>query len=184
MRTALQAELKAERKKLEAEFAYTAEAIERTRRGQQAAEAAKKAAAAEAQLAETRTRRASVDAGEIALRREIEAIAQRARTATEQLRTAGVAEDNAVWLMQESEERLERTYGTEREINLLLQKELEEWVAEQERLQGATARRHEIEKQLRQTERTKERAVQAQRDSATHDANLLDEIAAQLGRDA
>lgn len=243
MRTALQAELEAERKKLEAEFANTAEEIERARRGQQAAEAAKKAAAgeaqriieeykqaqealqaeqtakllaerkqieadaarlkseleqaakaraeaesikreAEAQLAETRTRHASIDAGEIALQREIEAIEERARAATERLRTAVVAEDKAVRVMQESEQRLERTYGTEREINILLQKELEEWVAEQERLQGATARRHEIEKQLRQTERIKVRAVQAQHDSAIHDANLLDEIAAQLGGDS
>lgn len=240
MRAALQAELEAERKKLEAEFANTEEEIERARRGQQAAEAAKRAAAAEAQriiqeykqaqatlqaeqtakllaerkqieadaarlkseleqaaaarteaeamkreaeaqLAETRARHASVDAGETALRREIEAIEERARTATERLRTAVVAEDNAVRVMQESEQRLERTYGTEREINILLQKELEEWVAEQERLQASTARRHELEKQLRQTERIKVRAVQAQHDTATHNANLLDEIAAQLG---
>lgn len=240
MRAALQAELEAERKKLEAEFANTEEEIERARRGQLAAEAAKKAAAAEAQriiqeykqaqatlqaeqtakllaerkqieadaarlkaeleqaattraeaqamkreaeaqLAETRGRQASVDAGETALRQEIEAIEERARAATERLRTAVVAEDNAVRVMQESEQRLERTYGTEREINILLQNELEEWVAEQERLQASTARRHEIEKQLRQTERIKVRAVQAQHDVATHNANLLDEIAAQLG---
>ena len=95
-----------------------------------------------------------------------------------------VAEDNAVRVVQESEERLERTYGTEREINMLLQKELEDWVAEQERLQASTARRHELEKQLRQTERIKVRAVQAQHESATHDANLLDEIAAQLGENS
>ena len=85
--------------------------------------------------------------------------------------------------MRESEKRLERTYGTEQEINLLLQKELDEWVSEQERIQGSTARRDEIEKQMRQTQRIKNRAVEAKRDNALHDNDLLDEIAAQLGSD-
>ncbi len=173
------AKLLAERKQIEADAARLKSELEQAATARAEAEAIKREA--EAQLAETRARHASVDAGEIALRREIEAIEERARAATERLRTAVVAEDNAVRVVQESEERLERTYGTEREINMLLQKELEDWVAEQERLQASTARRHELEKQLRQTERIKVRAVQAQHESATHDANLLDEIAAQLG---
>jgi len=240
MREALQAELEAERKKLEAQFAKTAEEVERARSEQRAAAAAKQAAAeeaqriieeyksaqeklqaeqhaklleernqieadaarlkvqleeaakarteaeaikreAESQLVETRAKHASVDEGEANLRAEIEAIEERARAATERLRTAVAVENKAERVMQESEERLERTYGTEREINILLQKELDEWVEEQERLQGSTGRRDEIEKQLQQTERIKTRAVQAQHDTAAHDANLLDEIAAQLG---
>ncbi len=63
------------------------------------------------------------------------------------------------------------------------QKELDEWVSEQERVQGSTARRAETEKQLRQTERIKTRAVEAKRESAMHDNSLLDEIAAQLSSD-
>lgn len=171
--------LLAERQQIEADAAQLKSELAQAATARAEAEAMKREA--EAQLAETRARHASVDASETTLRREIEAIEERARTATERLRTAVVAEDNAVRGMQESEQRLERTYGTEREINILLQKELEEWVAEQERLQASTARRHELEKQLRQTERIKVRAVQAQHDTATHNANLLDEIAAQLG---
>ncbi|MDA0824093.1 MAG: hypothetical protein O3C28_16975 [Proteobacteria bacterium] len=79
--------------------------------------------------------------------------------------------------------RLEKAYGTENEINLLLQKELDDWVEEQERVLGSTARRDELEKQLQQTERIKERAIQAQRDTFNHDKSLLDEIAERLSED-
>lgn len=239
MRAALQAEIDNERKKLEAEFARTAEQIERAHRDQEAAAAAKKGAAeeaqriiqeykqaqeamqaeqtaklveqrqqiekdaerlkvqleeaararaeaesikreAETQLADTLQRHQSIDATEVSLRDEIEAIEARARAATERLRNAVAVENNAETRHRESEQRLERTYGTKNEINLLLQKELDEWVSEQERIQGSTAQRHELDKQMRQTERIKNRAVEAQRENVKHDRNLLDEIAEQL----
>ena len=66
---------------------------------------------------------------------------------------------------------------------MLLQKELDEWVEEQERVQESTSWREEIEKQVSQTERIKHRAVQAQRDNTRHDSDLLDEIAVQLSGD-
>ena len=107
-------------------------------------------------------------------------IEEQARSATERLRNAVAVESNAESKHRESEERLEQIYGTKNGINLLLQKELDEWVEEQERIQGSTAQRHELEKQMRQTERIKNRAVEAQRDNVQHDTNLIDEIAAQL----
>ena len=231
MRAAMQAELDIERGKLEAEFARTAEEIDRAHRDQEAAkaaqrisqehkqaqeklqaeqtakllegrrqieqdaerlriqleEAAKARAEAEAikreseaQLADTRQRHQSIDTTEANLRTEIEVIEEQARAATERLRNAVAVESNAESKHRESGERLEQTYGTKNGINLLLQKELDEWVEEQERIQGSTAQRHELEKQMRQTERIKNRAVEAQRDNVQHDTNLLDEIAAQL----
>ncbi len=239
IRAALQVEMDEERLKLEAEFAKTAEEIERARRDQKAAGAAKKAAAEEAQriieeykqaqeelqaeqhakllaerqqleadaerlkvqldeaakaraeaeaikreaesrITETRQRHESIDATEASLREEIAAIEERAKAATERLRDAITVESDAKNEHRESEERLERTYGSENEINLLLQQELDEWVSEQERLQASTAGRDELQKQMQQTQRIKTKALQAHENNAAHDANLLDEIAEQL----
>jgi CRP-like cAMP-binding protein len=236
MRAALQAELDIERRKLEAEFARTAEEIERARRDQAAAEAARRGAAeeaqriieeykrtheidhatqnekllvqrqeierdaqrlkfqlekagqaraeaaaiklqAESQLEKTRLRQDATEAG---LREEILAIEERARAATERLRNAVAIEHDAENEQRENEMRLEKTYGTENEINLLLQKELDDWVEEQERFQASTGRLDEIEKQSQQTKRIKERAIRAQRDNSEHDNSLLDEIAERL----
>ena len=175
------AKLIEERKQIEADAAHLMVQLEEAANARAEAEAIKREA--EAQLADTRARHQSIDATEATLREEIEAIEERARAATERLRNAVAVENNAETKHRESEKRLERTYGTRNEVNLLLQKELEEWVSEQERIQGSTARREEIEKQMHQTEKIKNRAVEAQRESVKHDANLLDEIAAQLGGD-
>ena len=190
MRAAMQAELDIERGKLEAEFARTAEEIDRAHRDQEAAKAAQQGAAeeaqriiqeykqaqeklqaeqtakllegrrqieqdaerlriqleeaakaraeaeaikreSEAQLADTRQRHQSIDTTEANLRTEIEVIEEQARAATERLRNAVAVESNAESKHRESEERLEQTYGTKNGINLLLQKELDEWVEEQ-----------------------------------------------------
>jgi len=240
MRATMQMELDIERKKLEAEFAKTAEEIQSARSEQKAAQAAKVAAAdeaqriiqeykegqqklqleqhakllaqrqqseadaarlkvqldaaatarteaeaikreAEAQLARSRDRPQTIDNTEASLRQEIDAIEERARAATELLRTAIAVENDAEHEHYANEKRLERTYGTAKEINLVFQQELDDWVAEQERIQGSTAGRKEIEKHMQQTERIKARAIAAQRDGAAHDASLLDDIAAQLG---
>ncbi|MFT4582737.1 MAG: CRP-like cAMP-binding protein [Gammaproteobacteria bacterium] len=133
---------------------------------------------AEGQLEKTRLRQ---DATEASLREEILAIEARAHAATERLRNAQAIEHDAESKQRENEMRLEKTYGTENKINLLLQKELDDWVEEQERSQASAGRRDEIEKQLQQTIRIKERAIQAQRDDAEHDNSLLDEIAERLG---
>ena len=114
------------------------------------------------------------------MREEIAAIEERAKAATERLRDAITVESDAKNEHRESEEQLERTYGSENEINLLLQQELDEWVSEQERLQASTAGRDELQKQMQQTQRIKTKALQAHENNAAHDANLLDEIAEQL----
>jgi len=170
-----------ERRQIEADAAHLKVQLEEAARARTEAEAIKREA--ETQLLDTRQRHRSIETTEASLRDEIAAIEERARQATERLRNAVAVESNTEDDIRESEKRLERTYGTEKEINLLLQQELDEWVSEQERIQGSTSRRGEMEKQLRQTERIKSRAVEAKRDSAMHDDNLLDEIAAQLGSD-
>lgn len=174
-----QAKILAERKKLEEDAAQLSAQLAAAASAREQAQAMKREA--EAQLSEARDRHQSVDETEASLRAEVEAIEARARAATERLRTAVAQETSAAKDIRDSEERLERTYGTAKEMNILLHNELDEWVAEQERLQAATAGRREIAKQLEQTERIKVRAVQAQNENQRHDTNLLDEIAAQLG---
>ena len=205
MRAALQAEVVRERKKLEAEFVTMTNQVEAARREREAAQAAKQAAAEEAQriideyksdlekvhaeqharliaerrqlevdaarlktelqraaasraeaenlkreaerqLAETRERHREIDAGGVDLHAEIEAIEKRAKSATERLRAALAEEHKAANNIRESEKRLEQTYDTSKELTDLLSKDLDEWVAEQERIQGSTARREEMEK--------------------------------------
>ena len=172
------AKLLAERQKLEAGAVRLKVQLEEAAKARAQAEAIKREA--ETRLAETRQRHESIDATEASLRDEIVAIEERAKAATERLRNAIATESNAQNEHRESEERLERTYGTENEINLLLQQELDEWVSEQERLQASTARRDEMEKQALQTERIKSKAVQARHNSTAHDAKLIDDIAEQL----
>ncbi len=175
------AKLIEQRKQIEADAARLKSQLEEAANARAEAEAIKREA--EAQLEATRERHDSIDSTEANLKEEIAAIEERARAATERLRNAVAVETSAETRHRESEERLERTYGTQNEINLLLQKELDEWVSEQERIQGSTAQRHELEKQMRQKQRIKSRAIEAQKESVQHDANLLDEIAAQLGSD-
>ena len=179
---ALQAEqaekLLAGRRQIEIDAARLKTQLEQAAETRQDAESIKREA--ERQLAQTRHRR---DVTEASLHEEIAAIEERARAATERLRSAVAQENSAEYEHLESELRLERTYGTKNEINLLLQKELDEWVEEQERVQESTSWREEIEKQVSQTERIKHRAVQAQRDNTRHDSDLLDEIAVQLSGD-
>lgn len=138
------AKLIEQRKQIEADAAQLKTQLEEAAKARTEAEAIKREA--EAQLADTRKRHESIDSTEASLREEIAAIEERAHAATERLRNAVAVETSVEPRHRESEERLERTYGTKNEINLLLQKELDEWVHEQERIQGSTAQRHELDK--------------------------------------
>ena len=65
-------------------------------------------------------------------------------------------------------------------MNILMQSELDDWVAEQERLQESTAQRNAAAKQRKIIERIKSQAVQSKQSQNQHDKDLLDEIASQL----
>lgn len=134
----------------------------------------------EAQLEAANEKLPADDDEEAALRREIEAIEQQAKEANAKLRDAIAVENVAESRQREHEQNLEQSYTTHAEMNILLQSELDDWVAEQERLQESTAQRNAAAKQRAIIERIKSSAVQSKQSVQQHDKDLLDEIAAQL----
>lgn len=239
MREQLQAEIDRERQILEREFTKSAEAIEKAQQEKRSAEAARKAAADEAQrmiaeykaendrklaeqehkLAEKRrlleldseklklelaqaaearkqaedlkkateqqlasitAKRSESEDEEAQLKREIAAIEQRAKEANQRLKAAIEEENAAESKQRRHEQTLEDSYNSHAEMNILLQSELDAWVAEQEKLQESTAQRHALEKQRKIIERIKLQSVEAKQSKIQHDKDLLDEIAAQL----
>lgn len=177
----LQQKLVEGRRGLEAEALRIKREMAEAIKAKEAAEAAR--AAAERQLADARRQTPSSDAAKIQLRNELEAVEQRAAAAARQLREAIAVESHVEVAQRENEQRLELTYSSNNEVNLLVQKELDEWVGEQERLQSSTAQRELLAKQRAQTERIRLRAAQAKQESEQQTFSLLDEIASQLGQD-
>jgi CRP-like cAMP-binding protein len=168
-----------ERKKLESDAERIRAEMELATRAKDEAEAAKREADRQLELA--RLKQPAVEPGAVGIEAEIETIERRVEAAALQLREAIAAEMTAEDRQRENEKRLERTYDSKTEINMLMQKELEEWVADQERIQSSTGQRTILEKQRAQTDRIKTYASKARQDTASHDKALLDEIAEQLG---
>lgn len=172
------AALEQEREKLRAE----AERIEKLRadaqRAREEAEAAQ--AQAEAELAKARERQDGTPA-ETSDDLEIIEIEQRAAAADRDLEKARETEDAVARAAKDNEDELERTYDTATEINMLLQRELNEWVDEQDKMQESTLQREILSRQKEMVERIKARAAQAAAQQSDHDKSLLDEIAEQLG---
>lgn len=174
----LQQKLLLERQRIVAES-------ERLEREIAATVAAKEAAVAARELAEqaltaARSRQASSQQTEQQLRGEIEALEARAAAATTELVDAVSAASLAASRQHENAQQLERTFQSENEISLLVKKELDEWVEEQERVQNSTAQREEMARMLKQTARIKARATTAKQAAEQRAFSLLDEIATTL----
>ena len=166
------------RRSLEQDSLRIKEEYEKAARAREEAESLQAQVAA--QLAAANQKQPVNDDEEEQLRREIAAIEQRAKQASARLEQAIEVENNAEARQRQHEENLENTYTTHAEMNILLQSELDDWVAEQERLQESTAQRNALAKQRKIIERIKLQAVQSKKSKLKHDKDLLDEIAAQL----
>ncbi|MCB1745805.1 MAG: cyclic nucleotide-binding domain-containing protein [Gammaproteobacteria bacterium] len=163
-----------ERKRLQQQAHQLAAQLEEARTARRDAEAAREAS--ERQLAAARD--AAATAGNAP--GDLEVIEQRASAAELELRQAIDAESVAAAAARENEDALERTYGTANEINILLQKELEEWVDEQNRMQESTLQREILSRQKEMVERIRQRANSARQESESKTQSLLDEIEQQL----
>lgn len=174
-----QAALAEERQRLKTE----AERIEAMRdeatRAREAAEAAK--TQAEAALAEARERKP--DTGSASDDLEIIEIEQRASAADAELKEAIKVETVVNEAARDNEDELERTYDTANEINMLLEKELNDFVGEQDEMQNSTLQREVLSRQKEMLDRIKARAAQQAASVEDRNQSLLDEIAAQLKKD-
>ena len=140
------------------------------------AEATKRAA--EHELAEARVRQHSTP--DLEIHSELSVIEERASAAGKDLQHALAAETAAASAARQNEHELERTYDTANEINMLLQKELDQWTGEQDRMQETTLQRAILSRQKEMVDRIRARATAAKAQSLQHDRSLLDEIQAQL----
>ena len=75
---------------------------------------------------------------------------------------------------------VERTYGTAGDIDLLLQRELADWVEAQDRVQESTQQREALARQKDMIARIRARADAAREENASNTRSLLDDIEAQL----
>ncbi len=170
----------AERKRLTAEAARIEKLRQEASQAREAAEAAK--AATERELREALARQSAAP-DEKAPAADISAIEQRASAADLELQQAVEAETAVVSAARDNEDELERTYDTANEINALLQKELDEWIGEQDKLQESTLQQAVLSRQKEMVERIRERAAQARSETEERNQSLLDEIASQLRDD-
>ena len=67
--------------------------------------------------------------------------------------------------------------------DLLLERELTDWVDEQNKVQESTLQREILSRQKEIVDRIKQRAKEAKKNTESHNRSLLDEIQEQLGDD-
>lgn len=141
-------------------------------------------AAAELELAEARQRRESETRGaeRRALDETISRIERRASAAGRELEQAIVAETAIVTAAEEHEDELERTYTTAAEINQRLNRELEDWIGEQEALEHSRVQRDILARQKEMLERIRSRAAAAKAEQQAHNESLLAEVSQQLAK--
>ena len=147
-----------------------------TTKARKDAEAAKEEA--ERELEKARTHEANVANDEVDT--TIIEIEERAAAADLELEHAIEAESAVATAAKNNEHELDRTYDTAEEINGLLNRELTDWVADQEKMQESTLQREVLSKQKEMVDRIKARAAAAAADTVNHDKSLLDEIEQQL----
>ena len=174
-------ELEQERKRLKEE----AERIEKLRseavKAREIAEAEKKKAEEELAMAKAQNELGSAEEQvDVTIIEEIE---QRASNAQRDLDNAVKTETAVVDAARENEDELERTYDTANEINMLLERELTDWVDEQNKVQESTLQREILSRQKEIVDRIKQRAKEAKKNTESHNRSLLDEIQEQLGDD-
>lgn len=176
LKQAYQAALEQERARLQAEAlrleAQRAEAVQ----AREAAEAAR----AEAERALAAARSAAAAATSAGAQRSLDEVEQRASAAQRDLQQARAAESAAAAAAHDNRQELERTYGTAGDIDLLLQRELADWVEEQDRLQQSTQQRDALARQKDMIARIRARADAAREEHASNTRSLLDDIEAQL----
>lgn len=175
-----QAAIEAERQRLKEEATRLEQLRDEVVRQREAAAVAK--SQAEEALAEAKSRRVE-QAASPADDLEIIEIEERASVAELELQKALKAESVVVEAAKDNEDELERTYDTATEINMLLEKELNEFVGEQDELLNSTLQREVLSRQKEMVERIKARAAEKAAQSVDRDQGLLDEIAAQLRKD-
>lgn len=107
-------------------------------------------------------------------------VEERVAAADLELEHAIEAESVVATAAKGNEDELERPYDTANEINMLLKKELTDWVDDQDRFQESTLQREVPSRQKEMVERIKARAAAAQAESINHDKSLLEEIEAKL----
>ena len=107
-------------------------------------------------------------------------VEERVAAADLELEHAIEAESVVATAAKGNEDELERPYDTANEINMLLKKELTDWVDDQDRFQESTLQREVPSRQKEMVERIKARAAAAQAESINHDKSLLKEIEAKL----
>ena len=100
--------------------------------------------------------------------------------ATKQLNDVLEAQQKIRSEQQVNQQELARTYDQQNALHQQLQKELDEWLREAERVQSSTAGREWLTSQNVMSHRIKQKADQARMDTQTHDANLLAELEAQF----
>ena len=105
---------------------------------------------------------------------------QRLQAADQNLAQAKRLESATHSAAQNNKDELANTFSTASEINVLLQRELDEWVDEQTRVQESTLQQEVLSRQREMVERIKARANAAKKDAAARNQSLLDEIEQQL----
>lgn len=113
----------------------------------------------------------------------IDEIELRANAATENLEQAIQAVSVADSAARDNEDELERTYSTANEINVLLEKELDDWVGEKNDLQESTIQREVLSRQKEMVERIRARAAEMKSKTEADNKSLLEEVEDQLGKD-
>ena len=176
---AQQAAFDRERARLQAEAERIDALREDATRARYEAEAARDAAYRaldEARAAQVATqhdmqheRRAGLDAFEL-----------RAATADRDLQQALAVETAAETAARDTQDVLSRTYDNTTELSLLLQKELDDWVAEQIRLQESTLQQETRSKQQAMVDRIRSQTSATKQARELQTKTLLDEIAQQL----
>ena len=126
------AAIKTEREKLQSEAARISKLQEETAKARNEAEAAK--VATQRELEKARAERAAEKSPEVDT--TIIEIEERAAAADLELEQAIEAESVVATAAKGNEDELERTYDTANEINILLKKELTDWVDDQGRFSG------------------------------------------------
>ncbi len=93
-----------------------------------------------------------------------------------------MAETAIVTAAEEHEDELERTYTTAAEINQRLNRELEDWIGEQEALEHSRVQREILARQKEMLERIRSRAAAAKAEQLAHNESLLAEVSQQLAK--
>jgi CRP-like cAMP-binding protein len=168
-----------ERQRLQAEALRISKLRDEATKERESAEAAK--ARAEEELVRARAQHA--ERAQLNEPAAIDEIELRANAATENLEQAIQAESVADSAARDNEDELERTYSTANEINVLLEKELDDWVGEQNDLQESTIQREVLSRQKEMVERIRARAAEMKSKTEADNKSLLEEIEDQLGKD-